>query len=58
MNNQRIKEIKKRIADLKETLFYIDMIDRWTQQNEKEYQEVCQEIKELELLLAKAIVEE
>ena len=58
MNNQRIKEIKKRIEDLKENLFYIDMIDRWTQQNEKEYQEVCQEIKELELPLAKAIVED
>ena len=57
MENKKVKELKARIEDLEKTLFYIDMIDHWTQEDYQIHDELSKEIKELKTLLAKAVVE-
>ena len=33
MKNKKVEELKRKIEDLEETLFYIEMIDHWTRED-------------------------
>lgn len=43
----------KRLKELKEKRFMIDMIDTWSEQDKKDYSQLCAEIKVLELEIEK-----
>lgn len=47
MTKERYNEIIKRIEDLEETIFYIEMIDHWTREDEECIKKYEQELKEL-----------
>ena len=47
-----MKTIEERIKELEELKFNIDMIDRWTIEESKRYDEVCEKIKELKQIKA------
>lgn len=40
--------LEKRLELLKTNLFLIDMIDRWSEEDSKRYDELSKEIKEIE----------
>ena len=44
---------KQKLEELKEKRFMIDMIDRWTEQDRKDYSQLTAEIKLLELEIKK-----
>lgn len=58
MKNTRVEELKRKIEELEDTLFYIDMIDHWTQKDKEHYNKYSKQIKELKELLIKEIVED
>ena len=49
-----MENIKKEIERLEELKFNIDMIDRWTTEDSKRYDEVCKKLRELKESLNKA----
>ena len=51
-----VKELKKRIEDLEETLFYIEMIDHWTYEDGKLYDKYSKELQQIKELLIKEVV--
>lgn len=57
MKNKRVEELKRKIEDLEETLFYINMIDHWTRQDQESYEKYSKQIEELKKLLIQEIVE-
>ena len=56
MKNKRVEELKRKIEDLEETLFYIEMIDHWTREDSEMYDKYSKQIKELKALLVQEIV--
>ena len=58
MKNKRVEELKRKIEDLEETLFYIEMIDHWTREDNESYEKYSKQIKELKALLVQEIVED
>ena len=51
MKNKKVKELKRKIKYLKESLFYIEMIDHWTREDNEIYEKYSKQIKELKALL-------
>ena len=58
MKNKKVEELKRKIKDLEETLFYIEMIDHWTREDKDSYEKYSKQIKELKALLIQEIVED
>ena len=58
MKNKRVEELKRKIKDLEETLFYIEMIDHWTREDSEIYEKYSKQIKELKALLVQEIIED
>ncbi len=58
MKNKKIEELKRKIEDLEETLFYIEMIDHWIREDNEIYEKYSKQIKELKALLVQEIVED
>ena len=58
MKNKKVEELKRKIKDLEETLFYIEMIDHWTREDNEIYEKYSKQIKELKALLVQEIVED
>ena len=58
MKNKRVEELKRKIEDLEETLFYIEMIDHWTREDSESYEKYSKQIKKLKALLVQEIVED
>ena len=58
MKNKKVEELKRKIEDLEETLFYIEMIDHWTRRDSEMYDKYSEQIKELKALLVQEIVED
>lgn len=58
MKNKKVEELKRKIEDLEETLFYIEMIDHWTREDSEIYDKYSKQIKELKALLVQEIVED
>jgi hypothetical protein len=58
MKNKKVEELKRKIKDLEETLFYIEMIDHWTREDNETYEKYSKQIKELKALLVQEIVED
>jgi len=44
---ERKEQLEKEIQELEKDLFYIDMIDHWTEEDRKSYNETYEKIKEL-----------
>ena len=47
------EEIENKISKVKESLFLINMVDRWTPQDAEDYKELTKELKQLEETLLK-----
>jgi formate-dependent nitrite reductase cytochrome c552 subunit len=47
-----VEEIKKRIEQLKNRLFMMNMIDRWTVEDEQRVEQLTNEMHELEMQIA------
>ena len=58
MKNKKVEELKRKIEDLEETLFYIEMIDHWNREDSESYEKYSKQIKELKALLVQEIVED
>ena len=58
MKNKKVEELKRKIEDLEETLFYIEMIDHWTREDNEIYEKYSKQIKELKALLVQEIIED
>lgn len=58
MTKERYNEIIKRIEDLEETIFYIEMIDHWTREDEECFQKYSQELNSLKAQTLSAIFED
>ena len=58
MKNKKVEELKRKIKDLEETLFYIEMIDHWTREDNETYEKYSKQIKEFKALLVQEIVED
>ena len=52
VNKMTVQEIKERIEQLKNRLFMMNMIDRWTSEDERRVDAMENELHELELKLA------
>jgi len=57
MKNQKVEELKNKIEQLEDTLFYIEMIDHWTRKDEELYDKYSKQIQDLKAMLVKEIVE-
>jgi hypothetical protein len=55
--NNKVQELKNKIEDLEKTIFYLEMVDRWTRQDFELYDKYNKELKELKELLIQAIIE-
>jgi hypothetical protein len=55
--NNKVQELKNKIEDLEKTIFYLEMVDRWTIQDFELYDKYNKELKELKELLIQAIIE-
>ena len=58
MKNKKVEELKRKIEDLEETLFYIEMIDHWTREDSEIHEKYSKQIKELKALLVQEIIED
>ena len=58
MEKIKVKELKRKIKELEETIFFIDMIDHWTDKDANLYDKYNKELKQLKDLLIKSIVED
>ena len=58
MTKERYEEIVKRIEDLEETIFYIEMIDHWTREDEESFQKHNEELKKLKAQIVNQIFED
>ena len=58
MKNKKVEELKRKIEDLEKTLFYIEMIDHWTREDNKIYEKYSKQIKELKALLVQEIIKD
>jgi len=58
MTNERYEQITKRIEDLEERIFYIEMIDYWTHEDRELIHKYEQELKELKAKIVEKVFEE
>ena len=58
MTNERFEEITKRIEDLEEKIFYIEMIDYWTYEDRELIRKYEKELKELKAKIVEKVFEE
>ena len=47
----KVQELKRKIEELENTLFFIEMIDHWTREDQEAYDKYYQQITELKRLL-------
>lgn len=57
MTKERYEKIVKRIKDLKETIFYIEMIDHWTREDKEILEKHEKELKELKAQIVEKVFE-
>jgi len=57
MTKERYEKIVKRIKDLEETIFYIEMIDLWTREDKEILERHEKELKELKAQIVKKVFE-
>lgn len=50
-----IQVIKNRIAELEDVIFYLDMVDRWTQSQKDLYDKYSKELTELKAIVIEAL---
>jgi hypothetical protein len=53
-----IEKLKKKIEELENHIFIIDMIDKWTKENEKKYEELQEQLQKAKLLLAEELLKD
>lgn len=58
MKNNKVEELKNKIEKLEDTLFYINMIDHWTNEDRELYNNYSKQVQDLKAMLIKEIVEE
>ena len=51
----KIQKLELEIEELKENIFQVEMIDRWTQHNEEMWENYHQELKQVEQQLEKEL---
>lgn len=51
----KIQKLELKIEKLKENIFQVEMIDRWTQHNEEMWENYHQELKQVEQQLEKEL---
>jgi hypothetical protein len=47
----KVQELKRKIEELENTLFFIEMIDHWTREDQDAYDKYSNQIAELKRLL-------
>ncbi len=47
----KVQELKRKIEELENTLFFIEMIDHWTKEDQDAYDKYSNQITELKRLL-------
>ena len=47
----KVQELKRKIEELENTLFFIEMIDHWTREDQEAYDKYSNQIAELKRLL-------
>lgn len=57
MTKERYEKIVKRIKDLEETIFYIEMIDYWTREDKEILERHEKELKELKAQIVEKVFE-
>ena len=57
MKNEKIESLKNKIEELETSLFYINMIDHWTDKDKELYDKYYKELQEIKDLLVKEIAE-
>ena len=51
----KIRKLELKIEELKENIFQVEMIDRWTQHNEEMWENYHQELRQVEQQLEKEL---
>jgi hypothetical protein len=51
----KIQKLELKIEELKENIFQVEMIDRWTQHNEEMWENYHQELRQVEQQLEKEL---
>ena len=51
-----IQDIKKRIEELEDVIFYLDMVDRWTQTQRDLFDKYNKELTELKAIVIETLV--
>ena len=51
----KIQKLELKIEELKENIFQVEMIDRWTQRNEEMWENYHQELRQVEQQLEKEL---
>lgn len=57
MKEEKVLKIKKRIEELEEILWTIDLIDHWTRQDGESYEKYSKELTEIKQSLIKEVLE-
>lgn len=57
MKKEKVLKIKKRIEELEEILWTINLIDHWTRQDRESYEKYNKELTEIKQLLIKEVLE-
>ena len=57
MTKERYEKIVKKIKDLEETIFYIEMIDHWTREDKEILEKHEKELKELKAQIVEKVFE-
>ena len=58
MKNTKLENLKKQIAELEDTIFYIEMIDHWTAKDSELYDRYNTQLRELKALVIEEITKE
>ena len=48
MGTMPIEELEKELADIEDSLFYINMVDRWTEEDSNRYSKLSRRKREIE----------
>ena len=56
MKNSRVEELKRKVEELEDTIFLIEMIDHWTREDEESFDKYSKELREIKNLLTEEIV--
>lgn len=58
MRENKIEELKEKVEELKEDIFMIDMIDRWTQEDKELKHKLERKLTETKRLLAEELLKD